>query len=96
VCDVAGVDPADIRLSLSDGVLTITGIRRRPAAGRVQYQRVEVDYGPFERRIPVGDDIAADGNEATYDRGLLTIALPVLRQASATPVTLYIAVVRKP
>ena len=85
VCDVAGVDPADIQLALSDGVLTITGIRRRPAADRVQYQQVELDYGPFERRIPVGDDIAADGSEATYDRGLLTVVLPVLRRTSTTP-----------
>ena len=96
VCDVAGVDPADIQLSLSDGVLTITGIRRRPAADRVQYQQVELDYGPFERRIPVGDDIAADGSEATYERGLLTVVLPVARRASTMPRTLYIAVVRQP
>jgi len=94
LCDVSGVDPAGLRLALADGILTIAGIRRRPAAVQARYQRVEIDYGPFERHIAVGDDIAVEGAEATYDRGLLTVRLPVEEREPSPPATLYIAVVR--
>lgn len=91
--DLAGVDPGDVELTLSDGVLTIAGLRRRRPAGSAVYQQMELDYGPFERRVPVGSDVDPSGAEATYDRGLLTIRLPVLA-AAQTPVRVVIAVVR--
>ena len=33
LCELAGVETADIQLSLTSGVLTIAGVRRRPAIG---------------------------------------------------------------
>ena len=54
---------------------------------------MELDYGPFERRVAVGEDIDPAGAEAGYDRGLLTIRLPVLATPPA-PVRVVIAVVR--
>ncbi len=96
VCDLAGVDPDDLRLALSDGVLVIAGTRRRQATDRAQYQQVELDYGPFERRISVGNDIAESGAEASYDRGLLTVRLQAIPRQSSAPVRFYIAVVRQP
>lgn len=95
VCDLAGVDPGEIRLAISEGVLTIAGVRRRPPVRIGHYQQVELDYGPFERHIPVGGDVAEKGAEATYDRGLLTVRLPLERRPSAAA-TVYIAVVRQP
>lgn len=91
--DLAGVDSAEIELTLSDGVLAIAGLRRRRPPGRVVYQQMELDYGPFERRVPVGSDVDPSGAEASYDRGLLTIRLPVLATPRA-PVPVVIAVVR--
>ena len=94
VCDLAGVEPDDIRLAIANGILTIAGVRRRPPAGSVHSQQVELDYGAFERRIDVGDDIHGDDAEAVYDRGILTVRLPVEPRPSP-PVTLYITVVRQ-
>lgn len=97
VADLAGVDPADVELALSDGFLTIAGIRRRPATGRAVYQQMELDYGPFERRVAVGNDVdaAAAAAEAVFDRGLLTVRLPIVPR-TAPPVRVVITVLRRP
>ncbi len=94
VCELAGVDPAEIHLEISDGVLTIAGVRRRPPSESVHYQQVELDYGPFERLIGVGGDVDGNRAEAVYDRGILTVRLP-LEAKREQPVTLYVAVVRQ-
>ena len=93
IVDLAGVDPDDIELTLADGVLAIAGMRRRRLTRSAVYQQMELDYGPFERRVAVGEDIDPAGAEAGYDRGLLTIRLPVLATPPA-PVRVVIAVVR--
>jgi HSP20 family molecular chaperone IbpA len=57
-------------------------------AGR--YEHIEIDYGPFERRIALGDDLDAGEAEAVYEHGLLTITLPLVRRAAGpvrVPVT---------
>jgi HSP20 family protein len=96
VCDLAGVDPADVELSVADGVLSITGVRRRASAGeQAVYHQIELDHGPFERRIPIGEEVDSDRAEAAYDRGLLTVRLPLVRQPRP-PAKVLIAVVRKP
>lgn len=95
VADLAGVDPTDVELSLADGILTIAGTRQRPISGRATYQQIEIDYGPFERRVAVGSDADSTGAEAVFDRGLLTVRLPV-RPRPAGPMRVVITVVRQP
>jgi HSP20 family protein len=94
VCDLAGVDPGDIELSVASGILSITGSRRRPATEQAVYHQIELDYGPFERHVPIGEEVDPGGAEASYDRGLLTVRLPLLaREPQAVKV--LIAVVRQ-
>jgi HSP20 family protein len=80
VVDLPGVDPADVTLSLSEGILSIAGSRRRPAAERAVFDQIELDYGPFERHVAIPDDVDADGAEAAFDRGLLVVRLPLRRE----------------
>ena len=77
VAELAGVDPDTVEVSLADGALVLRGTRRRDVRDRRVYQHMEIDYGPFERRIEVAAPIDADRIEATYARGLLTVVLPV-------------------
>lgn len=93
IVDLAGVDPDDIELILTDGILSIAGLRRRQSTGSAVYQHMELDHGPFERRVVVGDDVDPAGAAASYERGLLTIRLPALA-APPPPVRVVIAVVR--
>lgn len=91
--DLAGVEASDIQLSLAGGVLTIAGIRRRPATGQGLYHQIELDWGPFERQIAVGEDVDTDNAEASLDRGLLVIRLPLLHKPPR-PTRVLIAVMR--
>jgi HSP20 family protein len=85
VVELPGVDPAEVELAVVDGILVVSGQRRRPVVKARRYEHIEIDYGPFERRIALGDDLDADEAEAVYDHGLLTITLP-LAQRTAGPV----------
>lgn len=52
VVALPGVDPADLSISISDGVLSVIGIRRLPAAmNGAAVRRLEIPYGRFERRV---------------------------------------------
>ena len=74
--ELPGVDPDDVRLVASPQALLIAGERRRPKdCGH--YQQMEIDYGPFQRQIMFSDDVDAENATATYERGILSVKLPV-------------------
>lgn len=91
VVEVAGVDPAVLQLDVGERELQITGERRRPPGpGRV-YQQMEIEYGRFERRIPLAEPIDVSAATANYDSGLLTIVLPLAeRRLHAERITIAI------
>jgi HSP20 family protein len=81
VVEIAGIDPDQVNVTAVDGALLITGVRRRQACeGRV-YQQIEIEYGPFERLVQLPDDADLSQAEAAYDRGLLTIEIPIAEKA---------------
>jgi HSP20 family protein len=77
VVELAGVDPDSIELSVEERALTISGSRARPRVPGQVYQQAEIEYGRFERRIPLEQDIDAAAASAAYDAGMLRITLPV-------------------
>ena len=89
VVELAGVDPDKVEISVAEGALVISGQRRRPAGGERRYEHIEIDYGPFQRRLALGDGIDTNAAEASYEHGLLTIVLP-LRRRSSGPIRLKI------
>jgi HSP20 family protein len=81
VAELPGVDPASIRVIAADRVLVIAGMRTRPPVpGRV-YQQMEIEYGPFRRQIQLSEEIDPDQARARFERGVLTIELPVVEHA---------------
>jgi HSP20 family protein len=65
-----------VQLIASPQALLIAGERRRPKdCGH--YQQLEIDYGPFQRSITLAEDIDPEAATATYERGILTVRLPV-------------------
>jgi HSP20 family protein len=82
IVDLAGVDPGDVRIVVNERALVIAGQRSRMLPDcRPSYHLLEIEYGPFERRIALPENVDPDGARATYERGLLTVVLPVV----ATP-----------
>ena len=41
------------------------------------YQQMEIEYGAFQRTIQLAVDIDVEGASADYERGLLTVTLPI-------------------
>lgn len=81
--EIAGIDPSQVNVTASEGVLLITGERRRqPCEGRV-YQQIEIEYGPFERVVHLPEDADVSRADARYERGLLVIALPIEAKTKA-------------
>lgn len=76
IVELPGVDPAAIKVIAADRVLVVAGERRRPkVSGR--YQQMEVEYGPFQRRISLAEPVDTVAATARYERGLLTVVLPI-------------------
>ena len=74
--ELPGIDPADVQLVASPQALLIAGERRRPKDGG-HYQQMEIDYGPFQRQITLAEDVDPEQATATYERGMLTVRLPL-------------------
>jgi HSP20 family protein len=82
IVDLPGIDPEQVRVTAGDGALIITGERRREASeGRV-YQQIEIEYGQFERLVHLPADADVSQAEARYDRGLLTIEMPIAEKTA--------------
>jgi len=78
--ELPGVDPDSIKVIAADRVLVVAGERCRPKlSGR--YQQMELEYGPFQRRISLGEPVDTAAATARYERGLLTVILPIAAKA---------------
>jgi HSP20 family protein len=80
--EVAGVDPGSIEILVEEQALRISGDRARPRIGGQVYQQAEIEYGRFERRIPLGHEVSAASASATYEAGMLRVTLPIAKRSS--------------
>jgi len=77
--DIAGIDPEQVGVTTADRALVISGERHRDECGRRSYQQMEVEYGPFQRVIQLPEDADPAKAEATYEKGLLRIVIPIAK-----------------
>ncbi len=78
VIELAGVDPDSLTVVVEERALTIAGERRRPRVEGQVYQQMEIEYGVFSRTIQLLEDVGGTEASATYERGLLTVTLPIV------------------
>jgi HSP20 family protein len=78
-----GVDPKDVKVSLMDNVLTVTGERQadHDTAGTDYFVR-EVAYGAFQRDFALPEGVDAARVEAKYERGMLEVRVPAPQAAT--------------
>lgn len=75
--DMAGVNPDQVRITLENRSILITGERPRPSPGGVmRIHQMEIDAGVFKRRIPLPAPVDFDNIQCTYRHGCLRIVLP--------------------
>jgi HSP20 family protein len=77
VVELPGVDPASIEIVAAGAELVVAGTRERPPATGARYRQMEIDYGPFHRRIDLGEQVDAAGAVASFEHGMLRVALPL-------------------
>jgi HSP20 family protein len=90
--DVPGVVPADIDVSMDDGVLTIAGERRtdkhEDAEGVRRFERVS---GRFYRRFTLPETADAEGIAARSANGILEVSIPKLPEVQPRRITVEAA-----
>lgn len=75
--ELAGVDPADLDISITGETLVIRGTKKSSAdEAAVQFQRRERGSGEFSRTIILPDRVEADKVAAKMVNGVLFITLP--------------------
>jgi HSP20 family protein len=73
--DIAGMRSDDFRVDLVDGVLTIAGERVPRREGKRHYHAMEVQVGPFERRLRLPVTVDPASIRANYEHGFLEVRL---------------------
>ena len=77
VADVPGVTANSIDIQMDKNILSIKGERNSELKKDQQnYKRVERKHGVFYRQFTLPEGINADGIEAKYDNGVLTLHIP--------------------
>ena len=91
--DLPGIDSDTIDLTVEQNVLTVRAERRAPDADETVVS--ERPTGSFSRQLFLGDTLDVDKLEASYDRGVLTIRIPVAEQAKPRRVEITHSAERK-
>jgi HSP20 family protein len=76
--DLAGVDPADVDLRFSHGVLTVSGARRAPEdddGAESAFLVRERYHGEFRRAITLPEGTTPDHISAEFEDGLVTVTV---------------------
>jgi HSP20 family protein len=76
------LDPKDIDISLSEGVLTIKGEKKQEKEEKdSNFHLVERSYGSFTRLVRLPKEVKSDKISASYKDGVLKITLPKSEEA---------------
>jgi len=80
--ELPGLKKDDIEISLHDGYLTLSGERKEESKHEdADVYRSERWVGKFHRSISLPCSVQADKIKATYNEGVLTVALPKAEEA---------------
>lgn len=79
--DLPGVDPDSIDVTVDQGVLTVSAQRSQEYAEAERPFIRERVMGSFTRRVRLSDTVDAEKIEAGYDRGVLTVRVPLAEKA---------------
>ena len=80
VVELPGIDPDAVHVVVSDRTLVIAGERPRPRVEGQVWQQLEIEYGQFQRRIALPEDVDPSEATADYEQGLLKIVMPVVEK----------------
>jgi len=74
---LAGIDPEKVEISIENDILTLQGkMEKKTEVEDKNYYRKEISTGSFYRQIPLPKPVVGDKAAATYENGVLKIAIP--------------------
>jgi HSP20 family protein len=80
--EAPGIDPKEIDISLSSGILTLKGEKKKEREEKDEnYHLIERSYGSFSRSVRLPTEVQEDKVKASYKDGVLTITLPKTERA---------------
>lgn len=87
--ELPGLEEKDIQVHVQDHVLTVAAERKdeRETQGK-RWHRVEHRYGQFSRTISLPQDASANGVDAVYKQGVLTVTVP--KQPESRPTRIQV------
>lgn len=89
--EIPGFDPEKIEVSVKDGVLRVKGAKDEKKEEKEKgYWRREIRTGSFERMVRLPVAIKEDAVEAVYEKGLLRIVMPKVKEKPASKVKIQV------
>ena len=79
--DLPGVESDSIELTSEQNVLTITAERSFEIGDADQVVAMERPQGTFSRQLFLSESLDSEQIQATYDKGVLTLEIPVAERA---------------
>jgi HSP20 family protein len=80
--ELPGMDQEDVDITLSNGLLTIRGEKKREDEEKGKdFYRKERSFGAFRRSLPIPADVDDAKIEASFKKGVLYIELPKTEEA---------------
>lgn len=81
--DLPGIDPGSVDVTVEQNVVTVEAERSWPVDDRTQVIVAERPQGKFRRQLLLGESLDTERIDAHYDKGVLTLTIPVAEQAKA-------------
>lgn len=76
-CELPGIDPKDLDVSVTEGEIVIKGERKESKeAKKENYLSREISYGAFERHFALPEGARIDEVKAKFSNGILEIVVP--------------------
>lgn len=79
--DLPGVDPEQVELTVDRNTLTVKAERGWSPAQGDEVMASERPQGVFSRQLLLGEGLDTERIEANYDRGVLSLTIPVAEHA---------------
>jgi HSP20 family protein len=90
-CELPDVKREDVKISVADGVITISGERKLEREDNSENAiRVESIYGAFTRSFALPDSVDAEGIRAEAKDGVLRIHIPKVKTKKSEPLAIEV------
>lgn len=87
--ELPGLTKDDIQITLENNVLRLSGERKlEKDVKRESFHRIERTYGTFTRSFALPNQVNADGVQAAFENGVLTITVPKAEQAKPRTISI--------